>query len=290
MVVADTAAFVEQLEILIDDKRADRQRRQVAKARLEVLEVTAELRLATLILSDLESEDRGPTDLNAPGVDRGPTPAFKRSNAGEVRKARSQITARQNELARKRRRLAQLEQECHGFDARRRKVVMFRLHSGQHFVDCSEERFELLSHRQRTSPQLVSRVDGRRWWWYRDRFWWDASRLSAGQVASSIHELDLDGTLQQHLLDEARHSALHTVGEAKEIDSIADPVRRAVWRRDGGRCVDCGSKEGVRFEYVLSTPSSKAPSEHDLVLRCRTCSVLRTQPGSGARAWDFAES
>ena len=114
----------------------------------------------------------------------------------------------------------------------------------------------------------------------------DDARLNAHEVESAILDMDLTGSLQRHLLEEAREGAFGTAGSATPSESIPDPVRLVVWRRDLGRCVDCGSAENLRFEYVAI--AGGVPSAHDVRLCCRTCSVLRTLPGTAAIA-DMAE-
>lgn len=32
---------------------------------------------------------------------------------------------------------------------------------------------------------------------------------------------------------------------------IPTPVKLEVWRRDGGRCVDCGSSDSLHFDHVI---------------------------------------
>lgn len=269
MVIEDTTAFVEQLDVVIDAKKADKHRRRVARGRIEVLELLAEVRLATRILRGMEPSDR-------PG------------GASEIQALGSHINAKREELRRRRERLKRLEEKLREVETRRRTVVIFRLHSSQHYVDVSRDRFAQMSSTQRAAPRLVFHKNGRQWWWYRDRFWWDDAKLNAHEVASAIHDANLIGSLQRHLLEEAREAVFGTAGSATASESIPESVRLGVWRRDGGRCVDCGSVENVRFEYV-TTAGGDVLSSHNVELRCRTCSAWRAQPGAGAIAWDMAE-
>jgi hypothetical protein len=269
MVVEDSTAFVEQLDVLIDSKKADKLRRRVARARIEVLELLAEVRLATRILRDMEPSEH-------PG------------GASEIQALGAHINARRVELGRRRERLKRFEEKFREAEARRRTVVIFRLHSSGHYVDLSPPRYAQMSSAQRAAPTMVLRTKGRQWWWYRDRFWWDDAKLNAQGVESAILDTDLTGSLQRYLLEEARERAFGMAGSAMAIESIPESVRLGVWRRDLGRCVDCGSVENVHFDHV-ATVSGDVPSSHDIELRCRTCSALRTQPGAGAIARDLAE-
>jgi hypothetical protein len=48
-----------------------------------------------------------------------------------------------------------------------------------------------------------------------------------------------------------------TIKEGQRRTGVRSPiperVRREVWRRDGGRCVDCGSRERLEYDHVLPT-------------------------------------
>lgn len=57
-------------------------------------------------------------------------------------------------------------------------------------------------------------------------------------------------------------------------------ARRAVWHRDGGRCVICGSKNYLTFGHVI--PANRGGStfrgsncETNLRLKCRTCNYSK---------------
>lgn len=269
MPVEDTTAFIEQLEVQIRNKRAEKHRRRVAQAEIEVLEVMAEIRLANEALREM--------DQAAERTDR------------EIEDGRIHLKAKREELDRKRERVKRLAQKSRDLEARGRKVKLFRLHSAQHYVDCSERRFASMLGSQSTSPMLVSRSDGRRWWWYRDRFWWDDSKLTPDEFKTAIQASDLDRSLHHHLLGEARAHALGTVTASNSGEPLPDRVRRAVWRRDRGRCVDCGTVDGLGFERIIPGTIGVSVTPDDFALCCRTCCVLRAQPGSGSRAWDPAE-
>jgi 5-methylcytosine-specific restriction endonuclease McrA len=49
-------------------------------------------------------------------------------------------------------------------------------------------------------------------------------------------------------------------------------VRMYVWRRDHGRCVQCGSHERVWFEYVVPVMAGGTNTEQNIRLMCRSCS------------------
>lgn len=54
-------------------------------------------------------------------------------------------------------------------------------------------------------------------------------------------------------------------------ESIPERVRREVWRRDGGRCVDCGSRERLEYDHIIAVSRGGANTARNIELRCETC-------------------
>ncbi len=49
-------------------------------------------------------------------------------------------------------------------------------------------------------------------------------------------------------------------------------VKMHVWRRDGGKCVQCGSQEGVWFDYIVPPWEGGGNVEQNIRLMCERCS------------------
>ena len=54
-------------------------------------------------------------------------------------------------------------------------------------------------------------------------------------------------------------------------DDVAEAVRVEVWRRDGGRCVQCGSKRRLQFDHLIPVRLGGASSIDNLQLLCADC-------------------
>ena len=54
-------------------------------------------------------------------------------------------------------------------------------------------------------------------------------------------------------------------------ESIPEHVRHEVWRRDEGRCVDCGSQELLEFDHIIPVSAGGANTARNLQLRCEPC-------------------
>jgi len=272
MLVEDATAFIEQIEVLKDDKQTTKQRRRVAQAELEVLEAQRDVRLAAEALGQMERTfARG---VESVGSGRG---LFRRRGAGslerEIEKVRAHLAARRDELTAKQERSNRVEQSVRERDAARRSATVFRLHSGQHHLDCSAARFDRLSASQLELPVQVARKDSQGWWWYLDRFWWGDDELTAIDVEELVLKLDLH---RKQKSDAAAQARVKLLGEARAPltdEDVSEAVGLAVWRRDRGRCVDCGSGENVVFDRIVPISQGGSDTEVNVELRCQSCCV-----------------
>ena len=284
MLVEDTSAFIEQVEVAEADRRVAKRRRRVTQARLEVLEVEWEVGLAAEALGHMEralAESDLATGTMARGLLRD---RRARSLEREIAVTRKRLAGKRGELDVKRERLRRLEQRAERFDASRRAAKLFRLHSSQHHHECSERRFARLARSQRELPILVTRRDGRRWWWFRDRFWWDDQGLASADVRTIVLEADLDRKQRAEALENARAAIL--AGEhvtTAPLPPAAQVVRFSVWCRNKGRCVDCGTSERIAFDRILPLDEGGSDAASNIELRCETCQERRVANEARAR-------
>ena len=54
-------------------------------------------------------------------------------------------------------------------------------------------------------------------------------------------------------------------------EPIPESVRTYVWRRDGGRCVKCGSQERLEFDYIIPVSLGGSNTERNIQLLCEPC-------------------
>lgn len=52
---------------------------------------------------------------------------------------------------------------------------------------------------------------------------------------------------------------------------IPQSVKNNVWNRDGGKCVECGSKEKLEFDHIVPFSKGGANTERNLQLLCEKC-------------------
>lgn len=58
--------------------------------------------------------------------------------------------------------------------------------------------------------------------------------------------------------------------------SIAEDVKLLVWARDGGACVQCGSKHALHFDHIIPVAKGGGNSEENIQVLCRTCNLKKS--------------
>jgi len=83
-----------------------------------------------------------------------------------------------------------------------------------------------------------------------------------------------DGRITVAVADEA----LQMLGSAEQMpksipgrENIPSDVRREVWRRDGGKCVKCGSRENLEYDHIIPISRGGSNTARNIELLCESC-------------------
>ena len=125
--------------------------------------------------------------------------------------------------------------------------------------------------RQHQTPVLLLLDTERRrsWWMFRDAFYCDDASFSEVEVKALllVRESQRDRRVQ-------RAVALMEQGSTPAAgirEVIPGAVKRAVWKRDGGRCVSCGGRERLEFDHIIPVSMGGASTARNLQLLCESC-------------------
>jgi len=57
---------------------------------------------------------------------------------------------------------------------------------------------------------------------------------------------------------------------------IPKNVRLSVWQRDGGMCVECGSKENLEYDHIIPLSKGGGNTERNIQLLCSECNKKKS--------------
>jgi hypothetical protein len=185
------------------------------------------------------------------------------------------LTRKQEETGTQRVRTEELERDAGEPPGRVDNAVVYRIHSARHHLTWSAGRYRRLALRQRSEPVLLTRKSGLGWWWYLDRFWWADASVDARALAASVLAGDFASQGQRASLERARAGLVGRSGAVSVQDFVPEQVRREVWLRDRGRCVDCGTPTSLAFDHILPLAAGGSNMAQNLELRCQPCQKRR---------------
>jgi hypothetical protein len=63
--------------------------------------------------------------------------------------------------------------------------------------------------------------------------------------------------------------------EKRKRKPIPQKIKDQVWNRDGGACVECGSKEQIQFDHIIPHSKNGPDTYPNLQLLCKYCNVRK---------------
>lgn len=146
----------------------------------------------------------------------------------------------------------------------------YTIRSGKRILDVRWRRpvFEAIKAAQRDDPVAVLRDGRRTLWHFHDCFYWEDEGLDGEDVKALVHQRERRSAQK---LQTAR--SLMRADEAGRPTRVPIPseLRRAVFERDGGRCVECGSNFDLQYDHVLPVALGGATTLENLQLLCADC-------------------
>jgi Holliday junction DNA helicase RuvB len=79
---------------------------------------------------------------------------------------------------------------------------------------------------------------------------------------------------------EAALKMLSSSGETQDAresrDAIPSAIRREVWRRDGGKCVKCGSRKNLEYDHIIPVSQGGSNTARNIELLCEACNRAKS--------------
>lgn len=121
---------------------------------------------------------------------------------------------------------------------------------------------------QKEEPVFLFLDGARRYWWFHDCVYWEDDGLQAEDVRALVFQRERSARRKL----ETAHSLMRAE-EAGQVGRVPIPVelRRTVFERDGGQCVECGSNFDIQYDHVIPVALGGATSVENLQLLCAGC-------------------
>jgi 5-methylcytosine-specific restriction endonuclease McrA len=127
--------------------------------------------------------------------------------------------------------------------------------------------FAALMREQELRPVALFERGERTYWAYEGRVFWEDDELDAADVLALVRERQRRA---RRTLERA-HAALAGEAVERRRDPIPRAVRLAVFERDGGRCVECGSSFEIQYDHVIPVALGGASTAANLQILCAPC-------------------
>jgi 5-methylcytosine-specific restriction endonuclease McrA len=133
----------------------------------------------------------------------------------------------------------------------------------------STRRFRRLQSGQAVEPVALHDAGRRRYWLFEDRVYWEDDGLAAGDVRALVRERE--HRARRRLERAHAVAAAGPEAAAPRRRPIPRKLRMAVWQRDGGACVECGSHFDLQYDHVIPVALGGAGTVENLQVLCAQC-------------------
>ena len=123
---------------------------------------------------------------------------------------------------------------------------------------------------QANHPRRITRINGRHYWQFQNKFYWESEGLRSSEVLAL---LAMQEQRKQRQIDTAQ--ATFAMGSAPRMASgrkaIPDDVKVYVMRRDAGSCRACGSTTELQFDHIIPLAMGGSSEAENLQILCGPC-------------------
>ncbi len=150
----------------------------------------------------------------------------------------------------------------------------YALQSGKRLFDARWKAREVdrLTEKQLKDPVEVVRLDKRAYWMFRDCFYWEEEALSAEDVKALV----LQRIRKRERQLATAHSLMRAEADGRPVRTpVPVEIRRAVFERDGGRCVQCEGSFDLQYDHVIPLSLGGATTVANLQLLCADCNTRK---------------
>lgn len=123
-------------------------------------------------------------------------------------------------------------------------------------------------------PELLFQADKKttvKFFYYEDAWYYTEENLDEDDVEALIEETYArkDRKLRRQI-DKAKRMQ-PDISESFPREKLSEGVQNSVWTRDGGKCVQCGSRRNLEFDHIIPVSKGGGNTARNIQLLCEKC-------------------
>jgi 5-methylcytosine-specific restriction endonuclease McrA len=171
-----------------------------------------------------------------------------------------------------------LREVRNGEFGRRLTLIGFRYQLVQGRKPLTKKSWGSAKHRALLSDQTASPIPlvtlkRRTYWAFEGRFWWDDDGLEASDVLALIRQRE---RRKQRQLKNAHVGLVLDADSRPRREAIPREIREAVWKRDGGACVECNETFDLQYDHIIPVSRGGATTVSNLQVLCGDCNRAKS--------------
>ncbi len=100
------------------------------------------------------------------------------------------------------------------------------------------------------------------------------------KILSKESDKELEDIARKELIEEGFIFVKRKRGEVNR-EPIPKEIMNQVWNRDGGACVECGSRENLEFDHIIPVSKGGATTYRNLQILCQSCNRKKSNKIGG---------
>lgn len=133
-----------------------------------------------------------------------------------------------------------------------------------------EELFLQQRQAQMQYPRLVTTINGRRYWQFENKFYWENEGLRSDEVYALL--VTREQRRRQHIDRAQATVAIASAPRGATVrQAIPDDLKQYIWTRDEGRCRACGSTMELQYDHIIPLKMGGSNNAENLQILCGPC-------------------
>lgn len=113
---------------------------------------------------------------------------------------------------------------------------------------------------------MKDRSNNRRWWMFKDEFYWEDENFSQKEVKALI----LDRLNKKKRKVERAINSMENKPVRKR-ETIPLDIQDIVWARYNGKCAICGNNENIEYDHIIPFSKGGSNTARNIQILCQDC-------------------